>query len=291
MKNKIRDPKIQLYAVVLILVIASLAFRLLNEYKLEQTSLLFIGVPALIALLVIKYTNKPKSSYAVMFYVVTIFLLLLGVLFGEGLICLVIMSPLFYGVGALMIAIINAVNKLDNKKIKGLVVIPILILTSQAYEINSPLETQIISSTIMVQGDKTFSELNTSPNFQKNLPSFFKIGFPKPIAIVGTGTEVCNAREIQFLSNTKGLGSLKLKIKEASSSRLVFEVVSDDTHIAHWLSYKEISVDLNKTGNNTEITWTTNFTCDLGPSWYFEPLENAAIKLMNEHLIHSYFQN
>ena len=31
------------------------------------------------------------------------------------------------------------------------------------------------------------------------------------------------------------------------------------------------------------------FTFDLGPSWYFEPFEKYAIRLMNEHLINSYY--
>ena len=86
------------------------------------------------------------------------------------------------------------------------------------------------------------------------------------------------------------MGDLTLKIKEVTPTKLIFEVLSDNTHIAHWLSYKEISIALNQKGNTTEITWTTDFTCDLGPSWYFEPLEKAAIELMNEHLIRSYFQ-
>lgn len=291
MENKKKDPKITLYAIVAILTVASICFRLLNDLKLEQTSLLFIGVPALIALLVIKYTNRPKTSYAVMFYVVTIFLLLCGVLFGEGLICIIIMSPLFYGIGAVIVAITNALNKRDKRNLNAFILIPLLLLVSQVYEINSTLETQKVSSTILFEGDKTLSEINTSPNFQKNLPSFFKIGFPKPMGIIGTGTKVGDTRTIQFLSNTKGVGSLTLRIKETSPSRLIFEIVDDNTHIAHWLSYKEIVVDLNKKGNNTEITWTTNFTCDLGPSWYFEPLEKGAIKLMNEHLINSYFKN
>lgn len=291
MENKKRNPKTKLYVLVLILTVASLAFRLLNKLELEQTSLLFIGVPALIVLLVIKYTNKPRTSYAAMFYTITIFLLLCGVLFGEGLICLIIMSPLFYGIGAILIAITNALNKRNKKKLNAFIIIPVLLIASQAHEINSAVETHKVSTTILLQNAKTLSDMNTAPDFQKNLPSFFKIGFPKPIGIIGKGIEIGDTRTIQFLSNTKGIGDLTLKIKEATTSKLVFEVVNDNTHIAHWLSYKEISVALNNKGNQTEVTWTTNFTCDLGPSWYFEPLEKTAIELMNEHLIRSYFQN
>jgi len=289
MKNIKRNPKKQLYIIVIILVVTSLVFRLLNQWRLEQTSLLFIGVPALITLLVIKYANKPKTAYATMFYVVTLFLLLCGILFGEGLICLIIMSPLFYGIGALIVAITNSLNKRNKKNLKAYILLPILLLVSQFHEINKTPQTLTISTKILVDKHTELSKMNYSPDFQKKLPSFFKIGFPKPIGIVGKGIEIGDTRTIKFLSNTKGIGELKLKIKEAKPSKLVFNIISDKTHIAHWLSYKEVSVELNQKDNKTEITWTTNFTCDLGPSWYFKPLEKTAIKLMNEHLVRSYF--
>lgn len=71
---------------------------------------------------------------------------------------------------------------------------------------------------------------------------------------------------------------------------MVFEVVNDNTHIHHWLSWKEVTVTTKSNKNNTsKITWETKFTCDLGPIWYFEPLERYGVKLMNEHLINSFF--
>ena len=289
MRKKKKNPKLTLYAIVIILAIASIAFRLLNKWGLEQTSFLFIGIPALLALLVIKYSNRPKTPYAIMFYVVSIFLLLCGVFLGEGLICIIIMSPLFYGIGALVVAINNRLSKHDKQNLNVFILTPILLLMGQFYEMKSIPETHSITTTFITTKDTKLTALNSSPNFQNNLPSFFKIGFPKPISVYGQGIKVDDTRTIKFLSNTKGMGELKLQIKEASEKKLVFDVVYDNTHIAHWLSYKEITVTIDEKGDTTEITWTTNFTCDLGPSWYFQPMEKAAINLMNEHLLHSYF--
>ena len=42
--------------------------------------------------------------------------------------------------------------------------------------------------------------------------------------------------------------------------------------------------------NKTKITWTSKYTCDLGPSWYFGPMEEYAVNKMNLHLMNSYFQ-
>lgn len=291
MENKKKENrKITLYAIVIILAIASITFRLLNKWELEQTSLLFIGVPALITIYVIKYTNRPKTSYAIMFYVISIFLLLCGVLLGEGFICIIIMAPLFYGVGALIVVVSNHLKSRKKENLNAYILAPLLLLIAQFYEINNSPEIQKITTTILLEGDIQLSQLSITPDFQENLPSFFKIGFPKPIGVQGQGIEVGDIRNIKFLSNTKGIGTLILKIKEATDSKIIFEIVSDNTHIAHWLSYKEVSVALKRKGENTEITWITDFTCDLGPSWYFEPIEKVAINLMNEHLLNSYFE-
>jgi hypothetical protein len=48
-------------------------------------------------------------------------------------------------------------------------------------------------------------------------------------------------------------------------------------------------VELREKEGQTEVLWTTNFTCDLGPSWYFETFQTYAVDLMNAHLIQSYF--
>ena len=80
-----------LYIIILAVAIASAVFRLINENSLEQTSLLFIGIPTLITLLVVKYAKKPKSAYGIVFLTITIFLLISGIFLGEGFICIIMM--------------------------------------------------------------------------------------------------------------------------------------------------------------------------------------------------------
>ena len=76
-----------------------------------------------------------------MFYVVSMFLLLCAVLLGEGFICILMMAPLFYGVGAIIIAIRNILVKKNKQNLNAFILIPVLLLTSQIYEINDTPET------------------------------------------------------------------------------------------------------------------------------------------------------
>ncbi|GEM_PF-6524090 len=62
-KTKLSQGKRNLMILVLVLFIASVSYRLLGHWQLKQTSLLFVVLPAVIALLLIKYNKKPTTSF------------------------------------------------------------------------------------------------------------------------------------------------------------------------------------------------------------------------------------
>lgn len=291
-ENKTKNGKKTLYLIVVVLIIASFAFRLLNDWKIEQTSILFVGIPALMAVLLIKYHDTPKSAYGVVFKTITLFLLMSAILLGEGLVCIIFMAPIFYAVGGICVALVEYLKKRNKSKLNAYVLIPVLLIISQGYEINNQPKINSVETSIQVNGVKSLERFKSTPNFLKNLPNFFKIGFPEPISITGNGLNIGDIRKIEFESKTKGIGALVLKIKSKEKNTLTFEIIEDRTHINHWLTWKEIEVEIINNGNNTStITWTTHFTCDLGPSWYFNPIESYGVEVMNRHLINSYFQN
>lgn len=290
--NKTNNGKNILYGIIIVLVIANIAFKILNEIRIEQTSILFVGIPALITILVIKYSKTPKSAAGVVFTTVTIFLLLASILLGEGMVCIIIMAPIFYMIAGIIVLIINLLKKRDKSKLNTYIIIPVLFILAQGYEINAEPELLKVTTTVEVQGHKTLTDFNKTPNFLKNYPNFFKIGFPEPVGIEGQGIQVGNSRKIQFKSKTKGVGILHLEIKNKTKNSITFNVVSDDTHIHHWLSWKTMKATIKHNENGTSsIIWDTYFTCDLGPSWYFKPTEKYGVQVMNEHLINSYFLN
>lgn len=278
--------KRNLYILVAILAITSLLFRLLNDFGMAQTSLLFVGIPTFITLLLIKYVKTPKSAYQVTFYTITLFLLLCSILLGEGLVCIIFMAPIFYGIAALIIFIISLIKSNKNKKLHSFIIIPVFLLTAQINEIGSISDVHTIDTTIQFQENHSITEINKQPNFLTHLPNFFKIGFPKPISIEGSGIEIDDYRKINFESSTKGIGTLHIKIIHKTINSLTFKVIENSTHLNHWMTFKEFSVKIN---NDNSIIWSSKFTCDLGPKWYFEPLEKYAVNMMNQHLINSFF--
>lgn len=289
MTKKSISSKKRLYILVGILAIASLGFRLINNFHLEQTSFLFIGLPALLTLLTIKYTNKPKSKMGVVIKTITLFLLMSSIILGEGVICIIMAAPLFYGVGALIVIAINYFNKEDSDKIPFLV-FPLLVFLAQP--IDNKNEIQSIETRMTINQKISFEAMQQEPDFIKNLPKLLKIGFPKPVSTKGSGIQIGDIRNIQFESQTKGIGTLSLQVVEKTELKMVFEIIQDDTHIDHWLSWKNVQVELVHTNENTtEIHWTSDYVCNLQPSWYFKPIEAYTVDLMNQHLIDAYFNS
>ena len=281
--------KRKLYAIVIILIISSVLFRLLNDYQFEQTSLLFIGLPALVTVLVIKFSKRPKGLYGMMAYVITLFLLMSAILFGEGIPCILLASPLFYGVGALIIKLYKmSVDKENRIYSYGLIPV-VLLLISDPQNFKSE-EIHRVETVVEVAGLKSLEAFEKQPNFMENYPAYFRrVGFPKPISILGEGLEVGDYRHVGFKSDTRGIGTLSLRVIDVEEDKVVFDVPMDDTHMHHWLTWAKVTVNLRKVGENTEVTWVSEFSCDLGPSWYFLPIEKYTIDIMNAHLIRSYF--
>lgn len=289
-QNTFQNKKTPLYIIVVILAATSLCYRLIGNYHFQQTALLFVGLPTLITLLVVRFTNTPKTLYGIVFKVITLFLLMSGILLGEGILCIIMAAPIFYGVAALIVFIIERSRKQD--KLNGLALIPVLLICAQLTDYTKPQETQSILVSQSFAQKIDFNQLNKTPDFMENLPTFFKMGFPKPIAIKGSGFAVGDERVITFESNTKGVGHLRLKIVERTPEKITFKAIEDDSHISHWMTWKEIEISIKQQNNGTyELNWEVDYTCDLKPSWYFEPIEKYAVEQSSHFLIENYFNH
>ena len=87
--------RIALAALIGAVALASLAYRLLVDHGLQQTAALFVGIPALLAIVVV-FAVSPRSATGVACKAVTVGLLVSLLFLGEGMLCVVMSAPLFY---------------------------------------------------------------------------------------------------------------------------------------------------------------------------------------------------
>jgi len=272
--------------IILAIAAASLFYRITQSSDFKNTSILFVGLPTLISILVAK-SGTPESTQGLIFKVITLFLLISAIILGEGILCIVMAAPIFYFAGFLVGVAANYFSK--DKKISALAFLPLLVLISQPWNLKDH-KVYSVSTTKTYTKAVTIDDLAKEPNFLAELPAVFQHGFPKPVSIEGSGLKVKDQRKIDFVSSTKGKGSLVLEISEIDDHKVVFSPISDDTHIGSWLTWQKITVSIEEKNGQHELTWSSQYTCNLGPQWYFQPIEEKAIEQMHHFLMESYFE-
>jgi len=283
-----------LVGVIFALALGSALYRLLVWSHLEQTSALFIGLPALLAA-VVALTPRAKSSTGMIMKVMTLALLMSGILLGEGFICIVMAAPLFYLVGFIIGIVMDRVKRREaenqNPRSYGLMALPLLVLLFSLEGVHRDLsfpraEVVNVSRTVAADPSSVERALGEEPRFEKSLPYYLRLGFPKPVAAVGHGLHVGDRRAIRFAGGEGKPGELLLEVAEAQAGRVLFRVLSDTSHISHWLDWKEAEVTWTARGDvQTDVQWTLRYDRRLDPAWYFAPWERYAVRLAAGYLI------
>ncbi len=290
----------KLTLIILIFAMATgvILYRLLVSHNLGQTAALFIGLPTLLAIVVVSMP-RAKSVTGILLKGITIFLLISGIFLGEGFLCILLAAPLFYLVGIVIGLSVDYIerrrkNRVD-KNTLCLIFFPFLFFSLEG--VDEPLsfprmESATSERTIKASLMDVESSLSQVPHFDRELPPFLSIGFPRPIQTKGQGLCVGDRRTIsfsgsegQFLGEGKP-GDLTLEVEERGTGWVRFKVVGDTTHFPHWLQWEGCDVRwASVDARHTRVMWTAHYRRLLDPAWYFGPLEQYAMQLASGYLI------
>ena len=98
-KPSISRSQWSLIFLILAVTAGSVMYRLIVRGRLEQTAALFVGIPAVLAIL-LAMMPKARTAKGAIMKGLTLALLLSGPLLNEGFICILMASPLFYSSGS-----------------------------------------------------------------------------------------------------------------------------------------------------------------------------------------------
>ena len=280
-------------AVILTLIVVSVVYRALVVHHLEHTSLVFIGLPALAAVTLLH--TRPQTAIGTVNKVIAILLCMSGILFGEGLICILMAAPIFFFVGTVVGIVINKLRGRGSPddprsgKWRGIVTLAILpmsiegVIPSFAFDRE---ERVAVSRIVDATPNEIQTALGTTPRFERELPRFLQLGFPTPVHAGGSGINVGDERRVTFAHGQHHNGALVMRVSAADSASVVFTLVSDSSYITHWLSWEEAAVRWEPSGEgHTRVTWTLSYRRRLDPAWYFAPLERYGVGLAAGYLI------
>jgi hypothetical protein len=283
-----RVTRAQWGVVMLILAVTagSIAYRLLVIGRLEQTSLLFIGIPALLAI-ILATTPKAKTAKGAIVRGTILALLLSGPLLGEGFICILMAAPIFLVVAL----VIGAIADRTDRKPTSLFCVAVILLPVSMEGTSDRLsfdrqETVRVSHVVRGAPADVADALARGLRTETPLPVYLRAGFPRPTASAGGGLAVGATRSIHFAGGEGHPGDLSLRVDESRGGHVRFAVVSDTSKVAHWLDWKSSEVDWSAVdADHTRVTWTIRFDRRLDPAWYFRPWERHAVRLAADYLI------
>jgi len=278
-----------LVTIILALAIAGTLYRVFVVHKLEQTAALFIGLPAVLAI-ILTLAPAAKSATGLIMKTTTIALLMSGPILGEGFICIIMAAPLFYLVGAVVGLVVDRRRRKEKSlSLHAMVLLPLLLasLEGTTPKLTFPTREEITVRKI-VSGSPADVEraLAQRPVYDETLPPFLRMKFPLPTSASGGGLSVGAERRIHFAGGEGKPGDLTMRVTQRDASSVTFTAQSDTSHIAHWLTWRTSHVAWRAAGPaRTEVTWTIVYDRELDPAWYFAPWERYATRLAAEYLI------
>ena len=274
----------QRFGFVFVLGICAIFVRFLTgQEMLFNSAALYIGLPFLFAL---GMSLLPKSSSPVgsSFKGLTILILLAFPLLNEGVICIIMASPILYSAG-LLTAI--SYGRYEEKKKGGrmqLAIVATLLAiasTEGVHEITTfPRDNTVeYSSVINAPVEAVREKLSTTPEIKETRPFYMRL-FPLPVKTSGAGLEVGDERQLDYIykkwvwTNEKR-GSTVFRVAESSDNYIRFDIPYDKSYLSTYLTWQSSEVFLKSIdADKTEITWRLSYKRKLDPVWYFGPMQH-----------------
>jgi len=277
---------------VVVLVVASGAAALFYEILMHgafgHTAAMFIGVPLILSV-ILALTPKAKTVTGGIIKGITPALLIAAPLVGEGYLCILMASPLFYVVGLAVGLIIDGFRGRRSTTLSCVT----LLLLPMCFEGVVPqltwnrAQSVTVTETVDATADGVAAALGESPRVGVRLPAFLRIGFPQPLEAYGEGLGAGAKRTIHFAgAEGNPPGDLVMRVAESEPGRVRFETVSDASKLTQWVRWSGSDVSWEPVdGGHTRVTWTVRFERQLDPAWYFTPMERAAVHEAAKFLI------
>ena len=299
--NRARNQaRVAVSAVIAAVAVGSLAYHGILGAGLHQSAALFVGIPALLAIVVV-FAVTPRSAAGVACKAVTVGLLVSLLFLWEGVVCVLMSAPIFYGVAVLMARLVEFGSELPRRSntlhSAAVVLLFVPMSLEGVLEWTSLSRDQWVTETRVVQASSQEVEkaLFETPRFDRVLPTYLRIGFPRPISTTiesreGTVRWVIRFRggEMKINGLEPRVGDLVLDLVERQPGQLRWRAISDDSHMTHYLDWREAVVQWSPIdAHTTRVTWSLRFRRGLDPAWYFGPWERYATRLAAGYLIES----
>jgi hypothetical protein len=275
--------------------LAYLAYKGIFANQLQQTAALFVGIPTILAIVVVLCVS-PRSAKGVACKAVTVGLLVSFVFLGEGMLCILMSAPIFYGVAIGIGAASDAAHLRERSRTAYSSLMLLMIVPMSLEGVTESLSfrrNETVTATRMVRASAAEIQraLLEPPRFDRAMPFTLRAGFPRPSSVRiedGAGRWIIRMRggEMRLDGMEPRAGDLILELEETRPGSVRWRAISDDSHMTHFLSWQSATVEWTPIdAQTTKVTWTLQYRRGLDPAWYFGPWERYVATVAAAYLI------
>ncbi|GGD08422.1 hypothetical protein [Nocardioides daphniae] len=234
-----------------------------------DTALFFVGVPVLLAVVV--GVMPSDDSGAQLFQVITVTLLLVSAFLHEGALCVLIVSPLVYGLAFGIWALVKAARSIGHRMaLGGVVLLAALEGALPGTRIN-PVQ-EVSAERVVADDCAQFAEgLERGPAFdQEDRGWLLRLAqYPTPQSAEGTGLAVGDTWELAM-----PMGGISTVVRARADDTILFDVTADDARTTRWVTLQEGRLSWEQTDAGCRAEVAITFERDLDPAFWFGPVSD-----------------
>ncbi len=281
-----KNKRLMMLVLIVALAVGRAGYSIVYLTGYEQTALLFIGIPFVIAWL-ITLAPPATSAKGIAFKTTFLILSLAGILLPEGLVCLVMSAPIMF------IAVYLGAKlgyQQSSTKSRFLAAIPLMVLLTDAAVITRQ-QTVVVERVVPLSTVTITDHLADPWTWEQPLPAFTRLGFPVPVDSAGHGLNIGDTRTITFEQEGR-LVTMQWQVTAVDDTHVRFTNIADETAIANWLEWATADIEWRPTATGeTAVTWSVSYERQLDPALYFAPLQRVIMVQTLDYLLDAIIVN
>lgn len=240
-----------------------------------DTALFFVGVPALLAVVVGLATTHDSTSQ--LFQAVTVALLLVSAFLHEGALCVLIVSPLVYGVAFAIHALVRSAGPPGGRwSLAGIMVVLALEGAIPGYRVH-PVHQVDADRVVAEECSQFVAALERGPEIDPDQDRGWLLGlaqYPTPTTAEGAGLEVGDTWHLAMPAG--GIDTV-VRTREVTShgGHLAFDVTADGARTTRWVTLQEGTLGWEQRDEGCVAEVEITYERDLDPALWFGPISEV----------------
>lgn len=301
LQQRFGKTRVNALAWIVLVGVASIAVRLLMAYDFDNSALLYVGIPYLIALAIVLYRPVKRNDKWWHRYrdhsltALSVFLASSIVLF-EGFVCVLFFLPIYFFIVSIAFVIgwIGATRKRRSTRTFAFV-LPVLIMATSLEGTSATLTVPrdshvVVTKTANLSAAQVMHNIAQPFDLQKKRHWMLAL-FPMPYAIEAGSLNPGDVHYVRtryhrwFVTNTHE-GELHLQIVDVQPNKVRTRFVHDTTFFSSYLTPVATQITLTELSPaQTQIALRIDYRRKLDPAWYFHPLQQYGVAKMAGFLI------